>query len=131
MPSDKLAAAVAQLAGQLDEITRIVRFEPALLALRVPRVSRWSIGLQVDHILKVLEAGTRLAESLELFSIAASLGSTESLVVPPAMQQPRGMTAEQVAWTGIGPGTVRLSVGIEDADDLVDDLRQALDRAAI
>jgi len=75
-----------------------------------------------------LEAGTRFAESLELFSIAASLGSTESLVVPPAMQQPRGLSAEQAAWTGIGPGTVRLSVGIEDADDLVDDLRQALGR---
>jgi len=75
-----------------------------------------------------LEAGTRFAEALELFSIAASLGSTESLVVPPAMQQPRGLSAEQAAWTGIGPGTVRLSVGIEDADDLVDDLRQALGR---
>jgi cystathionine beta-lyase/cystathionine gamma-synthase len=75
-----------------------------------------------------LEAGTRFAEALELFSIAASLGSTESLVVPPAMQQPRGMSAEQAAWTGVGPGTVRLSVGIEDGDDLVDDLRQALER---
>jgi cystathionine beta-lyase/cystathionine gamma-synthase len=72
------------------------------------------------------EAGSRFAESLELFSIAASLGSTESLVVPPAMQQPRGFTPEQRAWSDIGPGTVRLSVGIEDLDDLVDDLRQAL-----
>ena len=75
-----------------------------------------------------LEAGTRFAESLELFSIAASLGSTESLVVPPAMQQPRGLSAEQAAWTGIGPGTVRISVGIEDAEDLLGDLRQALGR---
>jgi cystathionine beta-lyase/cystathionine gamma-synthase len=77
-----------------------------------------------------LEAGTDFAESLELFSIAASLGSTESLVVAPAMQQPRGFTAEQAAWTDIGPGTVRLSLGIEDPDDLVDDLRQAFDRLA-
>lgn len=77
-----------------------------------------------------LEAGTRFAESLELFSIAASLGSTESLVVAPAMQQPRGFTAEQAAWTDIGPGTVRLSIGIEDPDDLVDDLRHALERLA-
>jgi cystathionine beta-lyase/cystathionine gamma-synthase len=75
-----------------------------------------------------LEAGTRFAESLALFSIAASLGSTESLVVAPAMQQPRGFTAEQAAWTDIGPGTVRLSVGIEDPDDLIADLGQALDR---
>jgi len=72
------------------------------------------------------EAGTRFAEALELFSITSSLGSTESLVVPPALQQPRGYTPEQVAWSDIGPGTVRLSVGIEDADDLVADLGQAL-----
>ena len=77
-----------------------------------------------------LEAGSRFAESLELFSIAASLGSTESLVVPPALEQPRGLTAEQKAWTGIGPGTVRLSIGVEDAGDLIDDLRRGLDAAA-
>jgi cystathionine beta-lyase/cystathionine gamma-synthase len=76
-----------------------------------------------------MEAGTRFAEALELFAIAASLGSTESLVVPPALEQPRGLTAEQKAWTGIGPGTVRLSLGIEDVDDLLDDLRHGLDAA--
>lgn len=76
-----------------------------------------------------VEAGTRFAEALDLFSIASSLGSTESLVVPPALQQPRGFTPEQKAWSGIGPGTVRLSVGVEDADDLIDDLRQALERS--
>jgi cystathionine beta-lyase/cystathionine gamma-synthase len=74
-----------------------------------------------------LEAGTRFAEALELFSLAASLGSTESLVVAPAMLQPRGFTPEQVEWSGIGPGTVRLSIGIEDAGDLIADLGQALD----
>jgi cystathionine beta-lyase/cystathionine gamma-synthase len=73
------------------------------------------------------EAGSRVSESLKYFAIAASLGSTESLVLPPALQQPRGLTAEQRAWTGIGPGTIRLSVGLEDVDDLIDDLRQALD----
>jgi cystathionine beta-lyase/cystathionine gamma-synthase len=76
-----------------------------------------------------IEAGTRFAEALQLFSIAASLGSTESLVVPPALQQPRNMTDEQRAWTDINAGTVRLSVGIEDCDDLLDDLRQALERS--
>jgi O-acetylhomoserine (thiol)-lyase len=76
-----------------------------------------------------LEAGTRFAEALELFSLAASLGSTESLVVAPAMQQPRGFTPEQLEWSGIGPGTVRLSIGIEDIDDLIADLGQALERS--
>jgi cystathionine beta-lyase/cystathionine gamma-synthase len=65
-----------------------------------------------------------------LFSITASLGSTESLVVAPAMQQPRGFTTEQALWTDIGPGTVRLSIGIEDPEDLVADLGQALDQLA-
>jgi cystathionine beta-lyase/cystathionine gamma-synthase len=75
------------------------------------------------------EAGTRFAEALQYFAIAASLGSTESLVVPPALQQPRGMSAEQRDWTGITAGTVRLSIGIEDVEDLVADLAQALDRS--
>jgi cystathionine beta-lyase/cystathionine gamma-synthase len=77
-----------------------------------------------------LDAGSRFAEALQLFSIAASLGSTESLVVPPALEQPRGMTAEQRAWSDIGPGTVRLSIGLEDIDDLVADLAAALTRLA-
>ncbi|MGI9245734.1 MAG: trans-sulfuration enzyme family protein [Steroidobacteraceae bacterium] len=76
-----------------------------------------------------LEAGSRFAEALELFAIAASLGSTESLVVPPALEQPRGFTAEQRSWSDIGPGTVRLSIGLEDIDDLRTDLGQALQRA--
>jgi len=73
-----------------------------------------------------LEAGSRFAEALELFELTSSLGSTESLVLAPAMQQPRGYSPEQVAWSDIGPGTVRLSIGIEDAADLVDDLRRGL-----
>jgi cystathionine beta-lyase/cystathionine gamma-synthase len=76
-----------------------------------------------------LAAGSRFAEALQLFAIAASLGSTESLVLPPALLQPRSFTAEQRVWSDIGPGTVRLSVGIEDSDDLVDDLQQALSAA--
>ncbi|HXW09872.1 MAG TPA: aminotransferase class I/II-fold pyridoxal phosphate-dependent enzyme [Steroidobacteraceae bacterium] len=75
-------------------------------------------------------AGTRFAEALNLFAIAASLGSTESLVMPPALQQPRGLTAEQRRWSDIGPGTVRLSLGLEDADDLLADLSAALVKAS-
>ncbi len=73
-----------------------------------------------------LDAGSRFCEALQLFAITASLGSTESLAVPPALQQPRGMTVEQQRWTDIGPGTVRLSIGLEDIDDLLEDLDRAL-----
>jgi cystathionine beta-lyase/cystathionine gamma-synthase len=72
------------------------------------------------------QAGARFAERLELFSITASLGSTESLVVPPALQEVRGLTEAQQRWTDIGPGTVRLSIGLEDVDDLIADLDHAL-----
>lgn len=55
-------SAIQRLASQLDDITRVVRFEPALLAVRVERVSLWSIGQQIDHTLKVLEVGMRFLE---------------------------------------------------------------------
>ena len=73
--------------------------------------------------------GSRFAEALEFFSIAASLGSTESLVVPPALLGGQEYTPAQRAVSLIDRGTVRLSIGIEDAADLIADLSQALDRA--
>jgi cystathionine beta-lyase/cystathionine gamma-synthase len=73
--------------------------------------------------------GSRFAEALEFFSIAASLGSTESLVVPPELLGGQEYTPAQRAVSLIDRGTVRLSIGIEDAADLIADLSQALDRA--
>jgi cystathionine beta-lyase/cystathionine gamma-synthase len=71
-------------------------------------------------------AGDRFADKLQLFAIAASLGSTESLVIPPALMGPRDMPAELEQLSGIAPGTVRLSIGLEDVDDLLADVAQAL-----
>lgn len=65
MPSTRPDASVARLAGQLDEITRLVRFQPDLLALRADSVSQWSVGLQLDHILRVLEFGQQLLGGVE------------------------------------------------------------------
>jgi cystathionine beta-lyase/cystathionine gamma-synthase len=75
------------------------------------------------------EEGNRFAEALQYFSIAASLGSTESLVMPPQLLGGQEYTPEQRAASLIGRGTARLSIGIEDVEDLAADLRQALDRA--
>lgn len=69
------------------------------------------------------------ADALQFFAIAASLGSTESLIVPPQLLQPRDLNAAQRAQSGIGPTTARLSIGVEDPDDLLADLRAALDAA--
>ena len=78
-----------------------------------------------------VEQGARFANALKFFAISASLGSTESLVMPPSLLGGREYTAEQRVHAAIGPGTVRLSVGIEDAGDLVADLEQALKAAFI
>ena len=75
------------------------------------------------------QAGRRFADKLGLFARAASLGSTESLVMSPQMLRSRGLTPEQERLSGMTEGTIRLSVGIEDAEDLVADLHQALDHA--
>jgi cystathionine beta-lyase/cystathionine gamma-synthase len=77
------------------------------------------------------EQGARFAEALQLFSMSASVGSAESLVMPPQLLVNPEYTAEQRAASLITPGTVRLSIGLEDAADLVHDLGQALDEAFV
>ncbi len=71
-------------------------------------------------------AGDRFADALKLFAIAASMGSPESLIIPPGLMGPHDLPAELGALAGIDPGTVRLSIGLEDPDDLVADIEQAL-----
>lgn len=68
-------------------------------------------------------------EGLEYFTLAESLGGVESLIAHPATMTHAAMTAEARAAAGIGDGLLRLSVGIEHADDLVADIAAALDRA--
>ena len=75
------------------------------------------------------QEGSRFAEALAYFSISASLGSTESLVMPPRLLGGQEYTPEQRAASLIDRGTVRLSIGIEHIDDLIADLEQALERA--
>jgi len=72
------------------------------------------------------EDAARFSESLQLFAISASLGSTESLVWPGRLINPRDFSAQERQWAGISESTARLSIGIEDADDLIEDLRRAL-----
>ena len=69
----------------------------------------------------------RLLSSLTLFSVAESLGGTESLICYPATMTHRSMDQEAQRLAGIKPGLLRLSVGIEEASDLVNDFKRALD----
>jgi len=75
------------------------------------------------------DACVKLVDSLEIFSHVANLGDTRSLIIHSASTTHRQLTAEQQEAAGAGPGIVRLSIGIEDADDLIADLDQALAKA--
>jgi cystathionine beta-lyase/cystathionine gamma-synthase len=75
-----------------------------------------------------VEAGKKLMASVELWSLAENLGSVESLITHPVTMTHADMSAEERARVGITDGLVRLSVGLEDAEDLIADLAQALDR---
>jgi cystathionine gamma-synthase len=68
----------------------------------------------------------RFAEALRLFAMAASLGATDSLVMPPQLLGSRDLDEEQQRLAGMAAGTVRLSIGLEDVDDLLADIEQAL-----
>ena len=72
------------------------------------------------------EAGVELVSRLNLFSHLANIGDTRSLVIHPASTTHSQLTAEQLEQAGAGPELVRLSIGIEDVDDIIADLDQAL-----
>ncbi|WP_170475582.1 O-acetylhomoserine aminocarboxypropyltransferase/cysteine synthase family protein [Ruegeria arenilitoris] len=71
----------------------------------------------------------KLVNALEIFSHVANLGDARSLIIHSASTTHRQLTAEQQEAAGAGPGVVRVSIGIEDADDLIADLDQALSKA--
>ena len=72
------------------------------------------------------DAGVRLVESVRLFSHLANIGDTRSLILHPASTTHRQLTDEQRAAAGANPDTIRLSIGLETAEDLIRDLDQAL-----
>ena len=74
------------------------------------------------------ETAIRWMDSLELINIATHVADSRSCVLHPASHTHRQLSDEQLRAAGIAPDLIRLSVGIEDADDLLDDIRQALDR---
>ena len=73
-----------------------------------------------------LSAGKKFIDSLKLFSLLANVGDAKSLVIHPASTTHSQLTEAQRASAGVQEGLVRLSLGIEDAADLIDDLNQAL-----
>jgi O-acetylhomoserine (thiol)-lyase len=78
-----------------------------------------------------LEAGKQFIENLELFSHLANIGDAKSLVVHPASTTHQQLTPEEQASTSVTPDYIRLSIGIEDAKDLIADLDQALNEVDV
>ncbi|WP_299154847.1 O-acetylhomoserine aminocarboxypropyltransferase/cysteine synthase family protein [uncultured Tateyamaria sp.] len=75
------------------------------------------------------DACVKLVNALEIFSHVANLGDARSLIIHSASTTHRQLTAEQQRAAGASPEVVRVSIGIEDADDLINDLDQALSKA--
>jgi cystathionine beta-lyase/cystathionine gamma-synthase len=73
-----------------------------------------------------LENATKLMESMELFSLAESLGGVESLINHPASMTHASIPREERIKNGLSDSLIRLSIGVEDAEDLIADLEQAL-----
>ena len=73
-----------------------------------------------------LEAGKKFINSVKLFSHVANIGDAKSLVIHPASTTHQQLTTEEQAATGVTPDYIRLSIGLEDAEDIIEDLDQAL-----
>jgi O-acetylhomoserine (thiol)-lyase len=73
-------------------------------------------------------AGVRFVEALQLFSHLANVGDARSLVIQPSVTTHQQLSEAQQVSAGVKPEMIRLSIGIEDIDDILWDLTQALDK---
>jgi cystathionine gamma-lyase len=83
-------------------------------------------GMLAFEMKSGLSAARRFCDRVRVFLLAASLGGTESLVILPIYTSHHSLSPAELRGAGIQPGTVRVSIGLEDPGDLIEDLRQAL-----
>lgn len=93
------------------------------------RQMRLGGGLLTFELAGGLQEGSRFVESTRICRLATSLGGPETLVTHPASTTHVNLLTEELSAAGITPATVRMSVGLEDTDDVVADVRRALDAA--
>ena len=75
-----------------------------------------------------VEQAWKFIDSLKIFSLLANVADVKSLVIHPATTTHSQMTPEELEQQHITPSTIRLSIGIEHIDDIIDDLKQAFDK---
>jgi cystathionine beta-lyase/cystathionine gamma-synthase len=126
---ERQCANALRIAQFLETCPGVVVHYPGLAshpqhALARAQQSDW--GSMVSIELRDAAQARRFAEALQLFAISASLGSTESLIQPGQLMRPRDLNEQERSWAGVGDTLLRLSIGIEAVEDLIDDLTQAL-----
>ncbi|MDE3123090.1 MAG: O-succinylhomoserine sulfhydrylase [Paracoccaceae bacterium] len=127
-----MAESAARIAAALEGDTRLARvIYPGLAshpqhALSARQNTAPGTMLAID-VAGGKEAAFRLINGLKIWKISNNLGDAKSIATHPATTTHQRLPAEQKAMLGITPGLIRLSVGLEDADDLIADLRAGLD----
>jgi cystathionine beta-lyase/cystathionine gamma-synthase len=128
-------ATAERLAQVLEDDDRVAEVRHPSLASHpqhelAQRQMRLSGGLLTFDLAGGIEAGRHFVESTRLCQLATSLGGPETLVTHPASTTHVNLLPDELAAAGITGGTVRMSIGLEDTEDLVADVRQALDAAS-
>ena len=90
---------------------------------------RFGITVEDDQIMRLKTVGdvVKYIDSLKVFSLLANVADVKSLVIHPATTTHSQMTPEELTQQHITPTTVRLSIGVEHIDDIIEDLRQAFE----
>ncbi len=126
------ALAVANFLKERKEVTRVIHpstttgQDAEWTRKYLPRGQGGLVGFELAG---GADAGRRFIDSLKLLYHVANIGDARSLAIHPASTTHSQLTGEEQAATGVSPGYVRLSVGIEHIDDILDDIAQALDAA--
>lgn len=122
------AQRIAEAMAGHPQVSRV--FYPGLASFPGHRLAKEQMygfgGMLSIEVAGSGEDATRVADRLQLFALAPSLGGAESLVTQPCTTTHHGLTPEERARRGISDAMLRLSVGLEDAEDLIADLEQAL-----
>jgi O-succinylhomoserine sulfhydrylase len=124
------AAAIADmLAGRPEVVRALYPFRPDHPQNDLARRLMKGGGTLVTFDLADKEAAFRFCDALRIVDISNNLGDSKSLATHPATTTHMRIGAEERARLGITDGTIRLSVGLEDVEDLIEDLAEALDAA--
>lgn len=134
-----LGVRLAQQSGSAEVLARVLEGHESVSTVRHPslashpqhelarRQMAYSGGLLTFDLIGGIEAGRRFVESTRLCRLAPSLGGPESLVTHPASTTHVGLLPAELEAAGIGPGTIRMSVGLEATEDIVADVVRSLD----